>query len=229
MDTADNLAEHSPAPVLPKTKSSWGEWALNVFMLACLLSFLVVATTVARAGFWALYERLPWFKKTSIEQVFGKCGTPCIVHNSPGGDALVFATAAASVRRGDLVIIDGNCSSACSVFADFARPNVCITRKAAFGFHQGVDKYSDGSKVYHLPIYSLDIMRYVVAEGGFPNTDHGEELLVMRYPDTMRFWPICKSDGIVLQKADRLVPREGNAVVELPMPRPRPQTMARRR
>src|SRR3989344_907437 len=72
-------------------------------------------------------------------------------------------------------------------------------------------------------------MRYVVAEGGFPNTGHGEELLVMRYPDTMRFWPICKSDGIVLQKADRLVPREGNAVVELPMPRPRPPTMAGRR
>lgn len=134
----------------------------------------------------------------ALTDAFGRCGEPCVIRYSPGGELKRFQAAAAAVRRGArrLVVIDGPCISACAVFADIARANVCITNRAVFGFHKAslvsLRSYRNGMTVKRRlavsdPPHSADITRWVKSRGGFPQNG----LRRMNARQAAAFWRRC--------------------------------------
>jgi hypothetical protein len=143
-----------------------------------------------------------------LNQVIGQCGDKCIIRSNPGGYIYQFEDAAAIVTMRKIpVIIDGDCKSACAIFADTARPQVCITLKARFYFHLAT-QYA----IFHVPSFitrlvgkegglefSLAIKRFephqspvvrkwIMASGGFP----ADGFLEMNNGAAQLFWPTCK-------------------------------------
>lgn len=58
-----------------------------------------------------------------------------IIIDSAGGNVQAFEQIAEDLnRRGELLVIDGVCRSACTIMADRTR-RVCITARAVFRFH----------------------------------------------------------------------------------------------
>lgn len=122
------------------------------------------------------------------------------IRGSVGGYAGIFLSAANEVQRhGWQIRIDGPCRSACALFADKARPNVCITARASFWFHMGrrIIVYSQmyallPSRPREFPVLepppqSADIDQWVQSHGGYP--EHG--FLTMSAKDALTFWPRC--------------------------------------
>lgn len=135
---------------------------------------------------------------SQIEEVVGSCGEPCIIKRNEGGKVGTFLMAAIDVRRGrrNLLIIDGECISACAILADFARPKVCITSKAVFKFHELRYKDADeyGNAIYRdggPPPQSHDIDLWVWSQ---PRQYPWEEFTVMSFEQAKRFWPVCNKD-----------------------------------
>ncbi len=143
-------------------------------------------------------------KADALRAAFPDCGNPCVITNSPGGDMFLFRDAADSLQDGDLVSITGSCVSSCVLFADYGRPRVCVSKTARMGFHQGVAQYKSHKPMYMDPPHSRDILLWVRERGDFPNTEQGKPLLVMWYPDTNRFWPLCPGT-LPITKSDRQV------------------------
>lgn len=119
---------------------------------------------------------------------------PCVVKNSPGGELGQFESAAAELKStGRRVVIDGPCYSACAILADKARDNVCVTKRARFGFHQGyvVGQLKIGGPVKLLgrftPSHSSDIARWVSQNGGYPK----KGFRVMRNGAAGKIWRRC--------------------------------------
>jgi len=108
------------------------------------------------------------------------CGNPCVIRENPGGVVKDFEWLASLVNvRGQIIVIDGICASACALFADQARRYIRITDRAEFLFH----KTSDGSDPPHSP----DIAAWVNANGGFPSQESGT-LTNMDFDVARRFW-----------------------------------------
>lgn len=124
---------------------------------------------------------------------------------SSGGTVSEFKDAAEEVvRMNRRIRIDGQCVSSCAIFADFARPNVCITERVVFKFHKTKRVISFVSKgtLHGIPIAervrstearepppaSPDINAWVEARGGFPS----EGFLEMGAKEALAFWPLCK-------------------------------------
>ncbi len=100
----------------------------------CVL--FIAATGLLIAGSCDAHSRKEYLEKV-VAQAFGDCGDPCVVRFSPGGPNDIFTEAAKAVNDGGkkMVVIDGTCVSACTIFADKARPHVCVTENAVFAFH----------------------------------------------------------------------------------------------
>jgi len=118
--------------------------------------------------------------------------TRCTIRRNVGGLLITFANAAKEALNEDkLLVIDGECSSACAILADKARPNVCITRRAVFRFHKAsitgrvrgriITKYSN-------PPQSSDIDLWVKSQGGYPD----RRFLRMYATQAVKFWPMCE-------------------------------------
>lgn len=135
---------------------------------------------------------------SAYESVFGPCrGQTCVIRDNPGGDVRKFLAAAAEIRKsGRRVVIDGQCASACAIFADVAREKVCITKRATFGFHKAsvfkaqvtgnVRKWERIAR--HDPEHSRDIANWVQRNGGFPVRG----LNVMPASEGAKFWRRCE-------------------------------------
>jgi hypothetical protein len=133
----------------------------------------------------------------ALDLAFGPCGDPCIVTRSPGGYIYLFEQAAHQVLEGEkrLVVIDGDCYSACTIFADLARSRVCITQMAVFYFHKAY--YTDTrmvagvEQVIHTDLFdppqSPDIDKAVRALGGYP----ADGFTSMPYAIAKDFWRTC--------------------------------------
>ena len=138
----------------------------------------------------------------SFAKTFGEGTT---ISSSKGGEVELFARAAEEVRKKAWEItIDGPCMSACAIFADKARPNVCVTENASFGFHKIIItgelvrtpmpsnmKFRGRSRSFVIkedPVLSADIAAWVAAHGGFPT----KGMLTMNAATANAFWPMCK-------------------------------------
>jgi hypothetical protein len=101
----------------------------------------------------------------ALRAAFGRCGEPCVIKSSPGGEVKTFQA-------------DGPCFSACAIFADLARSKVCVTSRARFGFHKATlmavlsSEDGSGKRLEYLgrqdPPHSSDIAGWVQSKGGFP-------------------------------------------------------------
>lgn len=126
-----------------------------------------------------------------VGHVFAGCGEPCVVRENRGGAVHLFTSAAVAVHLGGRkqVIIDGYCHSACAMFADRARPHVCITPNATFGFHKkswvqnGILTHGDPTE------HSKEIHQWVIARGGYPLVG----IVQMDHREALRFWPFCSA------------------------------------
>jgi hypothetical protein len=135
--------------------------------------------------------------------LFAGCSDPCVVNYNLGGVADNYIYAAQIVNSGarKQVIIDGDCISACAIFADLARKRVCITQRARFGFHEAAyELYPKQAAAVGVvinpetqykdpPGHSADIIQWVKRRGDFPK----EGLLWMDAKEAEQFWNLCDS------------------------------------
>jgi hypothetical protein len=152
---------------------------------------------------------------TTVDGSFAKAfGEGTIIAASYGNGtkpAALFEDAAEEVRKNNRMIkIDGPCASACAVFADFARPNVCVTDRAVFAFHKQTNtatfrtaltmngiplsyRYAEAQSMSDPPA-SADIAAWVATRGGFPIEDDYRRMLKMYAAEAVRlnFWPMCE-------------------------------------
>ncbi|WP_353646952.1 hypothetical protein [Mesorhizobium sp. WSM2240] len=99
-----------------------------------------------------------------------------------GGLVHEYQTAAAqAVEHNVQITIDGSCYSACTLFADMARDQVCVTPRTRFYIHQATD-HPSGNRT---PVqYSPGFHIYI---GPQPT----EGWLVLDYDDLRKFWRTC--------------------------------------
>ena len=107
------------------------------------------------------------------------------VSDSHGGLVSAYdARWAGLAARGVHVRIVGPCQSACTVLlGHIPRSNICVTPRAAFGFHQA--KFP-ASTARLWAAYSSDIRAWIDAHGGLQ-----KNFIWMRAPDTYRFFKRC--------------------------------------
>jgi len=96
------------------------------------------------------------------------------------------------------VIIDGLCASACTiVLAAVPREKICVTSRAALGFHAAYDFGSDGrtftdreATMMLYSMYPMPVQRWIAARGGLTPQMiflRGKQLQAMYQPcDSMR-------------------------------------------
>jgi hypothetical protein len=148
--------------------------------------FFLVALLITTAECAEQKEELIPDKESFFASVFGSTGY--IITSSYGGSFSDFSAAATEVlETGKKVKIDGICLSSCAIFADEARPNVCITPRARFGFHMMRDP---DTKEFLGPMpMSKDINDWVMRRGGYPFSR--SRLRMMAFKDAKAFWPVC--------------------------------------
>jgi hypothetical protein len=190
-------------------------WGQTIVLSAILIYAVIGVCTVAITSWNKINEWYPDLfadinPKSKVAALFD-CDNPevCVIKDNNGGQGYVFIEAAFSTKDGNLVIINGKCISACALFADYARPKVCVTRHAVFGFHRGIiHKWTANQwqKIGYSDVpHSVDLLLWVHKNGGFPETDREEKLLTLAYPETLKFWPECKVNNPPLHKADRIM------------------------
>lgn len=118
------------------------------------------------------------------------------IRSSPGGQIGpyldLFATVGASGRR---VVIDGPCYSACTlVLTMVPRRRICVTRRAALGFHAASSFDARGRRIHEpeassavLAAYPAPVRRWIVRRGGLTR-----RLLVLRGRELATMYPRCR-------------------------------------
>lgn len=115
-------------------------------------------------------------------------GQECRITLNPGGNIELFELAADALREAKkFLVIDGHCLSSCTLLAEKARPNVCVTGKAQFHFHQAFDIFTKQKLPIEVYSYSPDIKTWIETNGGLPRSGW----LVMRSAEQKRFFKSC--------------------------------------
>ena len=97
-------------------------------------------------------------------------------------------------RSGDRVIIDGLCSSACTLVLGMVPPErICVTRNALLGFHAAWQPGLLGLPVTNEPgtrtlmrLYPAPIRRWIMQQGGL-----GPHMIYLSGPKLMAFYRQC--------------------------------------
>ncbi len=117
---------------------------------------------------------------------------PCVVRGqawADGGYQEIFKRSSGILQqRGQRMIIDGDCSSQCTVLADRLRASgsVCVTPRAQLRVHMAWTGYSD---VY--PEYTPDFLAYLVSDVGLPSAK-SKDLNTVPPEGLARFFPSCE-------------------------------------
>lgn len=177
-------------------------------MLAICIAVLLAAIGTVRGEVQPKDDNLIVFPNP-LNAVFGECGDPCTIKESLGGNMYQFIAAAEYLLyTGRKAKIIGDCFSACVLFADKGRPNVCIEPTARFHFHQGKQWLYNAifpdymthmlpnapGKMLALhfyitfePPHSPDIDAWVYRHGRYPF----ESFLTMSSSHASQFWQMC--------------------------------------
>jgi hypothetical protein len=118
------------------------------------------------------------------------------IRDDMGGPLGRYIRIFAAIRdSGERVIIDGSCFSACTlVIAMIPKERICITERAALGFHAGwVARQTGGSAIdaegtrllYEL--YPAAIRSWIATHGGL-----GARTIVLRGRELAAIYPLCK-------------------------------------
>jgi hypothetical protein len=115
---------------------------------------------------------------------------------SPGGLVGPFVETFERLRQsGERVIIDGPCYSACTlVLSMLPRQQICVTRRAVFGFHGARLLHEDGrlrpeprASRFVLQTYPPDVRRWIQRRGGLSS-----RLLLLRGRELAAMFPSCR-------------------------------------
>jgi hypothetical protein len=115
---------------------------------------------------------------------------------SPGGLVGPFVEAFERLRAsGERVIIDGPCYSACTlVLSMLPHQQICVTRRAVFGFHGARSLRDDGrlrpeprASRFVLATYPPDVRRWIQRHGGLSS-----RLLLLRGRELAAMYPTCR-------------------------------------
>jgi hypothetical protein len=145
--------------------------------------------------------RIKWLLLISLVLAWAFCGVQpsqgeVIIKNDRGGDVLEYYAKYQSLQsRGERVVIDGDCLSACTlVLGLIAKEQRCFTRRARFGFHAAWDESGKtqvrnaiGTAIF-LSSYPAVILQWLDKHGGLTSKVlylEGKELAAM-YPPCRR-------------------------------------------
>lgn len=145
----------------------WWEYALS-FISGALL-----------AGFITLFSSSPV-----------KCDSDvCHIKRNLGGTIREFQEQARQVVKDNKpVIVDGLCLSACTIFVDIARDQVCLTEKALLAYHQG---YIPKTRVtFDINYETPGLNEYIKERGGLPNPYTGN-FLTINFEEAKQFYKPC--------------------------------------
>jgi hypothetical protein len=109
------------------------------------------------------------------------------IRNDPGGIISEHMNVFAQLRdRGETVVIDGRCLSACTLVLGMLPPDrICVTSRASLGFHAA----------------------WVPGDNGRPvHSEYGTQAMWSVYPDNIRRW--IRSKGGLSRKMITLTGRE---------------------
>ena len=119
------------------------------------------------------------------------------ITGSRGGEVARFLALFTLVReRGERVIIDGPCLSACTLVLSIVPDDrICVTRRAVLGFHAArlLDKRSGrlsaATEATELiaATYPPAIQDWITRHGGLTR-----ELILLRGPELMQIYPACR-------------------------------------
>lgn len=113
-----------------------------------------------------------------------------------GGNIGEYWSRYTALRAGnDQVIIDGMCSSACTLVLGLVPPSrICVTRNAVFGFHAAWRPGFLGFPVINEPatralmnLYPVPIRRWIASNGGL-----GSHMLYLSGADLMTMYRECR-------------------------------------
>jgi len=142
-----------------------------------------------------------WLLLISLALAWAFCGarpsqSEVVIRNDRGGDVLEYYAKYQSLQaRGERVVIDGDCLSACTlVLGLIAKEQRCFTRRARFGFHAAWDESGKtqvrnpiGTAIF-LSAYPAEIQQWLAKHGGLTSKVlylEGKELAAM-YPPCRR-------------------------------------------
>lgn len=126
------------------------------------------------------------------------CSNPCVIKENSGGIIDLFAAQGRLMASTHIpVIIDGPCLSACTVFVDIDRDNVCVTNNAILGYHKSIYyKTSNFATEDNTPVIeTIDyttpgLMKYIKDHGGEPDPSSGH-LLMLNAVELHQFYKAC--------------------------------------
>lgn len=114
-----------------------------------------------------------------------------MVSNDGGGDVVIYAQRVARIEaQPTLVVFNGACSSACTLFLSLPSRRTCIMPGASFQFHQAYGASRDmnqwGSD-YLMRRYPQWVRSWIARHGGLQR-----DLIRMDYAYAARFIPTCR-------------------------------------
>ena len=118
------------------------------------------------------------------------------IRDDMGGSLGKYIRMFATIRdSGERVIIDGKCFSACTlVTAIIQKERICITQRAALGFHAGWVDDDTGERVITTEgtrllyeMYPLAIRKWINQHGGL-----GARIIVLTGPELAALYPFCR-------------------------------------
>jgi hypothetical protein len=116
---------------------------------------------------------------------------PIVIHNSPGGYVTVFADKVKRSRNRP-VIIDGLCTSSCTLF--LGHPKVCATPNARIGFHQAWNTVADPVLV-NTPVWWHTQTYMTIQNEKIVDANKGTNIMWSFYPQPVRDW-IARNGGM---------------------------------
>ena len=118
------------------------------------------------------------------------------IQDDMGGSLGQYLLKFAAIRdSGDRVIIDGSCFSSCTlVAAMIPRERICITERAALGFHASWVDDKKGNRVIStegtrllFQMYPPDIRSWITRNGGL-----GARTIILRGRELAEFFSFCE-------------------------------------
>jgi hypothetical protein len=117
------------------------------------------------------------------------------IQNDMGGPLGDYLMKFSHIRKsGELVIIDGDCYSACTIVTgSIPRRNICVTARATLGFHAALSSNGWGSMVVNpaathalYNLYPNNIKMWLNRHGGL-----GLETILLSGRELTKMYPIC--------------------------------------
>jgi hypothetical protein len=117
------------------------------------------------------------------------------IYDDGGGQIGAYLTKYHALReKGEQVMIDGTCASACTMLLGvIPRNRICVTPRAVLAFHSAWTPTSEGEQIssagnYYLwSNYPPDVRKWIIQHGGLHT-----QIIYLRGPELAAVYPSCR-------------------------------------